>query len=750
MNPTILKKSIIIICILFTWSLFPNETDSTSIVNEKPDSLKTLDKMVITATRTKRLISQTPASVSVISQEEIDVSPAKNVDDLIMSKTGVQVKRVVGIGEGVPSDIIMRGIPGSLGSSRLLIIVDGIPTNASGTPFLILNEIPLDAVKRIEIVRGPFSSLYGANAFSGVVNIITKEGYGKPEAKGYVETAYPFTVLHKYLKNEKSMRASLKESGSDTYWNMEGQSSGGNKRLDYIVSAGYRTVGNYLLRDSAFARGPHGTYFKKNENYDYRDFRLFGKCGVTLNDIVNLEFHGRYFDSDLGYGKTKRIKPDSMDIVIKGQKFVLGPIARFTFDKNIITVRGFFRRLIGEFWNEEPLLDTRYIPGYWKSNSNDWQVETKGTFTIGQANIVTGGIEILGNAINFGEKINPLTDSIIPGSYSADEGINNYALYVQDEIFLFDRLNIVPGLRLDYHSVFGSAISPKLGLSIKITDWLRFRSSVGRAFRAPTLTELYMPDLRIDPDFLLKPNPDLVPEYIWAADGAFEITPIPILKFQLGLFFNDLENLVVPQADTTDLLSIIQDPNRSPGITHTNVDSAWSRGLEFEIEWQAVPWLNLSTNIVWQKTRNERAGEVRKVFTNKNYSKDDYDVPLDYVPNITSDVGIRVSKEFDNFLLETTISESFIGKRSYQGWTDIDDSTDLKIIPDDDKLNIYIDPPQVDLPSYWRTDFGIKCTFKERVWIALNIQNLFNAEFEEHGGSLATGRFATIKIGGGF
>jgi outer membrane cobalamin receptor len=99
--------------------------------------------MVITATRTNRLISQTPASVGVISQEEIEISPAKNMDDLIMKETGVQVRRVVGIGEGVPSDIIIRGIPGSFGSSRTLILVDGIPTNVSGTPFLILNEIPL-------------------------------------------------------------------------------------------------------------------------------------------------------------------------------------------------------------------------------------------------------------------------------------------------------------------------------------------------------------------------------------------------------------------------------------------------------------------------------------------------------------------------------------------------------------------------------------------------------------------------------
>jgi len=66
-------------------------------------------------------------------------------------------------------------------------LVDGIPTNLSGAPFLIMNEVPLDAIERVEIVRGPFSSLYGANAFGGVINIITREASGKPRIRGNIE-----------------------------------------------------------------------------------------------------------------------------------------------------------------------------------------------------------------------------------------------------------------------------------------------------------------------------------------------------------------------------------------------------------------------------------------------------------------------------------------------------------------------------------------------------------------------------------
>jgi len=106
------------------------------------EEVRSLDRMVVAATRTRRRISETPASVSVVSREDIEVSAAKDVNDLIANETGVQARRVAGMGEGVPYDIIMRGIPGALAATRVLVLVDGIPTNASGTPFLILNEIP--------------------------------------------------------------------------------------------------------------------------------------------------------------------------------------------------------------------------------------------------------------------------------------------------------------------------------------------------------------------------------------------------------------------------------------------------------------------------------------------------------------------------------------------------------------------------------------------------------------------------------
>jgi len=720
--------------------LFAEEREAPDTAKTVPDTIASLDKVVVTATRTSRLMSETPASVSVITEAEIDVAPAKNIDDMLRYETGVQLKRVVGMGEGIPADIILRGIPGALSATRTLILVDGIPTNASGAPFLILNEVPMDAIKSVEIVRGPYSSLYGANAFSGVVNILTKKGYGRPSVSAVLEGAYPFTVLNKYFANDKSMGTSIRESFGDTYWNVSSTVSGGTDKAHYLVSGGYRTIGDYLLRDSAITKHDSTLIYKKNSNYDYRDLRFFGKCGVALNEKVELEVHGRFFDSELGFGKTKNIIPDSADIVTKGMKIVVGPMAKFNFTDNInVVVKSYYRTLIGEFENEEPLTDTDYVRGYWKSQSHDWDVETQGLFKFGSHHIFTAGAEYLGNFIHFGEKVNPENDSLIPGTYAADEGIQNFALYIQDEITLFNRLNIVPGFRWDYHSDFGSAISPKLGLSYKIIEWLRFRSSVGRGFRAPTLSELYMPDLTIRPEFVLNPNPDLKPEYIWAMDGAFEITPIPTLKAQIGLFYNNMKDLIGQNLELS-----------TANVTHENITKAWARGIEVELDWNTLKWLNLNMNYVFQNTRNVSAGETRKIFDNtgrKQYSHDDFEVSLDYIPEHALNFGIVVKKEIKSFIVEGVINELYKSRRTYLEWTEIDRVKDVYFELTDTKINVYIDPPLIPLKPYWLTDMGLKCTYKKHIWFALNIQNLFNIEYEESGGTLATGRFASIKIG---
>ena len=153
----------------------------------------------------------------------------------------------------------------------MLILVDGIPTNATGTPFLILNEVPLDAIQQVEVVKGPYSSLYGANAFSGVINVITTDGAGKPSVQGDLETSMPFNTAYYYYAKDPLHGQQLWDKGaSDALYNATGTSSGAVGKLSYLVSGGYRTIGNYMLRDSTPVRSGESQYRKPGENHDYQ------------------------------------------------------------------------------------------------------------------------------------------------------------------------------------------------------------------------------------------------------------------------------------------------------------------------------------------------------------------------------------------------------------------------------------------------------------------------------------------------
>lgn len=697
------------------------------------DTVVSLDKIVVTATRTSRKMSKTPASISVISKEDIAASPAKNIDDLLEKEVGIQMKRVVGIGEGVPSDIMIRGIPGSLLGSRVLILIDGIPTNASGTPFLILNEVPLEVIQSVEIVRGPYSSLYGANAFAGVINIRTLEGYGRLNLGGALETSVPFTLIHNYANDNPGVGKSFEEA----YWYTNVAAHGGNERLNYLLNGGFRTVGNYLMNDSAIRRDGEEVRSKDPANHDYQDFRLFGKFGLELTDKLSLQLNGRFFDSELGYGRTRQLI-DTTDIITAGRKWIVNPSLEFNARENL-TIRGgyYYRGLIGEFWNEEPLADTTHVPSYWESIMKDWQVETQCIWQISHNNVFTGGIDFLNNNIEFGDKRIPSTNEQIPGSYSNDAEIKNSGFYLQDEIRLFERFTAVPGFRFDYHSSFGTALSPKLGLLYDIHERVRLRGSAGRAFRAPTLTELYMPETMINPTFTITANPDLTPEYLWAYDLGVEYSPQERIKLQLGVFYNDMKDLIGQDVDVSDL--------SNPKVTHKNSADAWSRGIEFDAEVQPLNWLNISGNAVFQQSRDLHASEIASYF-----GMDDSLIPLDYIPNFSADLGVTVGKTLGKCKLHGTLSESFVGERSYQDWSSIDitDRKQVEILVGTGFVEVTINPPRVDLDPYFRTDLSLKLDFPRHLWVSLNVQNLFDAEFEEYGGSRAPGRFASIAFGG--
>lgn len=694
------------------------EVPDTTVKKNISDTIIPVEGIVVTATRSKRRISETPASVSIITRSEIKASPAKTIEDLLATQTNVQLRRSAPIGEGVPSDISIRGIPGALAASRTLILVDGIPTNASGTPFLIVNEVPMEAIERVEVVRGPNSSLYGANALGGVINILTREGQGKPKGDVVAETSYPFTAANLYDSHSGSIGKVFDSSIKMAYWNVNGTVSGGTDKTGFLVSTGYRTIGDYLLRDYAFVRKANLTKTMKNKNHDYEEYRLLGKVRLISTDSNSASLHVRFFKSTLGFGKTKAIIPDSQDVETRGQKFLVGPQIKFAVsDKILLKAGAFYRNVIGEFQDEGLDSSGKHVQTVWQSTTNDGQFESQAVIVVGSSNVITSGFELLSNNANFGATKNPVTGEIIAHSVSTEKGIANGAVFIQDEMKLINkRLNVVPSIRLDYHSTFGSALSPKLGINCKILEQLRFRASIGRSFRAPSLAELYMSDLRIDTNYVVRCNPLLKPEYLVGSDAGIETILWKALTFKIDVYYNKMYDLIGQKIinDVTKTYIFL--------ITHRNISRAWSDGIESEINWRPSARFWVSANTSLQNSLDEIYGKK-----------------LDYTPDYTFGFRSGLTWTMKSILSSAIVGFRQIGQRSYQ-----DFSNPKQIIPSETEWRV--EPNTVVLSSYNTVDLSLKFS-RSRYSFVITGQNILNASGEESFGTFIPGRFASMKVG---
>jgi outer membrane cobalamin receptor len=700
-------------CLLTQGTLY-SQSDSTS-----DSSLQRLDRVIVSATKSSRKISESTASVVVITRKEIQASAAKNVDDVLQYASGVQVKRSVGMGEGVPSDIVLRGIPGALAATRVLILVDGIPTNVAGTPFLIVNEIPLDAIQRIEIVKGPFSSLYGANALGGVINIITIQGDGKPSFTVSGETSYPFTILD----NAKDNPDLWDDVNVETYWNASVQSSGKVGKYDYLVSAGARTIGNYFLNDSVLVRKVLPISFKDTtlmrsaeDDYGYTDYRFFVKGGYSFNDNTRLSLNLRYFNSSLGFGFTSTADNDPR--ITAGSKILIGPYLDFKpFGVVTATIGGFFRNVHGVYLDQ--YTDTAKViqPAIFDVESGDFQIDGRFAAMLFKVNTVTVGFDQLWNTIEFSPMSHRKTREPFKGAESAEKTLTNTGLYIQDETDLFSFLHIVPALRFDNHSAYGTNFSPKIGIAADLHDKITIRSSFGKAYRAPSATELYMPEMYFSPVYLHS-NPELKPEYTTSFDAGFELDIPYGFNVSCDYYYNKLSNLIVLGDISFD--PVIRDVTRA---SHVNICDAWSWGFENELSWKQFKWISAKVNYAYTKSRNET-----------------YMQPLDLIPMHKTNLQLDFTKSFRNGLLSIALDEGYVGERTGINWRS------------GSKVNfglggvIELEPHYVTLNEYFRTDLTMSCTFATHFTVALSAQNLFNAAIEESFGTLSPGRFAVVKL----
>ncbi len=414
---------------------------------------KNLDTVVVTASGNQQWIKDAPASISVISREDIERQP---VHDL-----GTLLSRIPGVTGGLSaageqSKIKLRGMP----SNYTLILVDGKRVGSSAStnyrPDLgrqDLNWISPDQIERIEVVRGPMSSLYGSDAMGGVINIITRR----------IGDTWSGSATHSYTSPQDSKRGDTQQIGT----NFSGP---------LTENIGVRVGASYTNRDSDRSNG--GMYGNAYGGEKDRNFDVL--LDWTLSDAQSLQF-------EAGYGVQQAFASTSLEdegdgawgaSELKRTSLSLSHTGNWSFGTSKVT--GYwteFKNDIGPTGRSEAKdmilegsLSTPFtlwvdhqlsVGGQWKRQ------ELTNTDTIGQA-----PVDYAGNPVN-------------GASLEAD----TWAVFVEDELKLHETLALTLGARLDHHEQFGSHVSPRAYLVYHPAESWTLRGGISKGFRAPSLTE---------------------------------------------------------------------------------------------------------------------------------------------------------------------------------------------------------------------------------------------------------------------
>lgn len=511
-NRTLLKRRVLWYLSLALLALpangYAEETNTTYV----------LDEMVVTANRIETPHEQITSTVSVITRDMIENSTATNVPELLAAVPGVNMLGYGGLGSD--NSVNIR-VTGGNHTQQVLLLIDGQPANNSFKGGVDWNTIPLANIERIEVVRGPVSALYGDNSLGGAVNIITRK-FDKDG--GVVEASYG---------SFETFTTSLVQQGK--------LNDGGN----YILTAGYGNSDGF--RD-------HSDYNGKNMT-------------LRLNMANGVTFSTGYTQYDRANPATVYAKPAKYTSTSLYDGYDFDEVEGHYFDLRKEIKSGIHTTNISA--NYTVLDSTNIAERLVKSGANwlytgNWLPSTvlkEKTFGLQlDQSIFVSDKQTLVWGIDYkwlsadGWTYDGRPTSAWSGNPTADES----AVYVQDSRKIAEKLTMDIGGRYDHHSAFGGQFSPKFGLAYAVNQDTTFKLNVSRAFKAPTLNDLYGKN----------GNPDLQPTKAWDYEIGVEKRLDAKTKGTITLYKENIEDLIAG--------------SKRAGQNKSNVDMD-AQGIELEL-----------------------------------------------------------------------------------------------------------------------------------------------------------------------
>jgi outer membrane receptor for ferrienterochelin and colicins len=552
----------------------------------EPDALGTV---VVTASGNAVDIKDAPASISVISQEQLRNRPAHELSDLLAGVEGLTLNRS---SNGTPT-IQIRGFD----QAYSLILIDGKRVNSSTVMFrggsaYDSGWVPLDDIERVEVVRGPMSSLYGADAIGGVINIITKPIGDR--WKGSV-TAEAVLQQDRDLADSKKLGFLLsgpvlnKSFGVKLFGNYDHRA---DSQAESSFNAGYplfaRTINRHIGGQLAW--------------------KPDARQGLTLDADTSSKTQGLY-----------TIERDALALRHKGN---------WGHANTEITLAA------EEVRNLKGMVDSQTNPNH----ANTYSANGKINFPVDWGSqFVTLGFDARKEKL-----FDPTNLSGWPGvattQASPSTSVTQYALFVEDEIRLSEQLAITLGNRYDHHENFGGHHSPRAYGVFHLSEAWTVKGGISRGFRTPTLVQNSTNWGSVScgsatTGCYIIGSKDLKPETALSKEIGVQFARGKH-SASLTVFDTKLKNMIDIESRTrdVDLAPSYENfvgflPDGRPIFSYQNINSAHTRGLEGSWHWQAAPSVDIRSSYTYLDAKNTSKAVHTKLL---NRSRHNLHVSLDW------------------------------------------------------------------------------------------------------------------------
>jgi len=693
----------------------------------EPDSSRVfeLDEIIISASKYEESPQSVGRNVTVISQEEIQKSTYTSVSDLLANQQSIHM-----IGSGQTPGSLQQGFIRNSNSNHSVVMIDGVRISDPSTNnnAIDLSELSLAGVKRVEIVRGSHSTLYGSSAIGGVINIITKKqgsgglnfdldtkhgrfGEGTYSTSNSLFANYStesgfygnIGIDHQYTNG---LDATIDTVGSSAAFNPQDQDD--FRKLDLMGKVGYQANGYGVYasyrREDQKVDADQGAYQDDSNAFTEfeRDLYSYG-ASAELSNTVNLEFSGAYSDLQRDFvNDSSLVSPNSYDGIYTETN---GEGTLWENELKAIA-KGENVRIVGGISSSQQTMSTRNY-----------------TYSRSQFGVYENTTDL--DSLNLKEVIyNGYVHTDLGGGLLSES---------------LEPFSLVLGARYVNHNEFGTHYTYEINPKVQLNESALVYGAITSGFNAPSLYQLHSPT-RGGVGFTNRGNESLNPEKSVSYELGWKQQVSPAFSFELSAFKTKVRDVIQyvylwNEGTSIDNLSAMD----YMGDTYINASQQDINGIEASVSAYPTTKLSLKGNVSLTKsTLTFSPDDINESYTGGNYvqvyESGQFVTEEEEIDGLSRrpSVNAFVSASYEaTDALRVTVDSRFVGARD-----DVYYSANLGPYGALDRSNV---------AGYNLTDLSARYTITKRFSVTAKVQNLFDTHYQEINGYQTRGRGLFLK-----